>query len=201
MGTSTSHRSPRTKEWRAVRDAYSDGGVGPDGLIRRILAAAGDEVRSMLADDAVRECVRSMEGAAQPADGEGLTAAWELRQRVQQRIASGGLASPAGEMALTAMTRAALERPAGRPEPRDFVAHLMASAVEHLVARDLTEHLGEGAASDATEAASLLDSVRETCLATVRGSSLPPAAAGLAESVDRAWSLLQAEGADAGLPS
>jgi len=188
MGTSTSHRSPRTPEWRAVREAYSRGGVGPAEIVRRVLSAAGDDFRSLLADDAVRTCLLSLEGPA------GAPAA-QLRREAQERLGTQGQASVGGELALSALSRAALETPHGRPDPRDFVAQLLAATVEHLVARDLTEHVGEGAAPDVGEAAALLEAVRQSALSTWR----PAEPSSLEASVSGAWSALIAEeaGADA----
>jgi len=136
MGTSTSQRSPRTREWERVHRLYDDPQAPPEAIVGRILHALTPATREAMADAAVARCLGTLTSA-----GAGvLEGAWSLdptlpaaadlaaalRAAAESDIARARVASRFGELALDALSAATLDAVAGAGGSPDVVRATLA---------------------------------------------------------------------------
>ncbi len=153
MGTSTVHRSPATLRWRIVNNLYNDPSVSVDRLLAEVFNAA-ESYPSGLADAAVLRRVEAVLDASRTAIRRGetedaLAAARQAVQAAQHASVQAGLASFYGDLADRAI-HATLVGASRAPNTMDtplsalgaFLSNLVASAIDHVVSRDLTAHIG-----------------------------------------------------------
>ena len=198
MGTSTVHRSPGTPRWRIVNNLYNDPTVPPDRLLAEIFNAA-EQYPSGLTDASVLERVETLLTAAERGDWRGgteaaLTVAREAVRDAQARALRGGHTSFFGDLADRAM-QTTFVNAAGDPNslstPRatlsTFLRNLVAGAIDHVVSRDLTAHLGGSRISSATEALSLRRSLAEQARSVATDARLSEALDAAASSPHNRW--------------
>jgi len=129
MGTSVSHRSPRTVSWAAVSAAYRASNVGIDRVVAELWRAARSEPssnwESLLAGPAVTICLRSALANAGP---EGALRA-ASRQISQELVSS---------LAADIAKRAVVKSFSHEDKASGFARELLVEASNYLVARDLS---------------------------------------------------------------
>lgn len=204
MGTSTRQRSPRTPEWERVNRLYDDPDAPPGAIVSAITDALGPGTRESMADSAVARCMATLTGAAtgvlaaeelslDPSLPAAADLAAALRASAEQDIARARVGSRFGEIALDALSAAALELagdaaesgPAARTVlaryaeerrlselARTFLSHDVAYAFRYFVERDLPVHVGGPRLQTAADAMRLADEVAGLCRRTASGLSL-----------------------------
>lgn len=207
MGTSTSQRSPATMEWERVRELYRQPDPDPGEIASRIVAALDPQTRSQLAAPGVSCCLQSLLQfscdydaglvgwpAGLPSGPPLLALAQVLRERAEQRIAAGGLASRFADIGLHALGTCVLEAGAGDAlgvfhldlphvsgslgayarEGRladlslCYLAHDFDHLFRYFVSRDLSDFVGSAAVPNVASGALLRDAVTLHCRETVR---------------------------------
>jgi hypothetical protein len=206
MGTSTVHRSPGTPRWRIVNNLYENPEVPADRLLAEIFNAA-EAYPSGLADAAVLERIETLLHTAQAGNWRGgteaaLTAARNAIRTAKAAAIGAGHASFIGDLADRAVhaTLAGASRdPSSLTTPRavlgTFLQNLIAIAIDHVVSRDLTAHLGKQklpTASGALTLRRILVEQARTIATDLRVSAALDAAASLPRErwddvVRRAW--------------
>ena len=186
MGTSTVHRSPGTPRWRIVNNLYNDPTVPPERLLAEVFNAA-EQYPSGLADAAVLERVETLLHVTEVGDWRGgteaaLTVAREAVRTAQARALRSGHTSFFGDLADRAMHTTlanAARDPNSLSTPRaalsTFLRNLTASAIDHVISRDLTAHLGGPRLSSATETLALRRTLAEQARAVATDARLSEA--------------------------
>jgi hypothetical protein len=135
MGTSVTHRSPRTLSWNAVQVGYENALVPEARILRDVWRAALVEPQSswasLLGSDAVANCLTVLTTSEGPADAV---------VRATAAIAASGASSLATEVA----KRAVAGSFGADDRAREFTARVFAGATDYLVSRDLAGHVGRG---------------------------------------------------------
>lgn len=172
MGTSTVQRSPGTPRWRIVNNLYNDPTVPPERLLAEVFNAA-EQYSAGLADAAVLERVETLLRVAESGNWrEGteaaLTAAREAVRTAQASAFRNGHTSFFGDLADRAVHTTfanAARDPNSLSTPRaalaTFLRNLVACAIDHVVSRDLTAHLGGPRIASVTEALTLRRTLAE----------------------------------------
>ncbi len=141
MGTSTSHRSPATREWDLVRELYQRPNPEPGEVVGRIVAALDSAARARLHDAAAVRCLDAIlhtgaelaePGAALPpvAAGSGVPAldlAAGIRETALTSLAADGVASVTGALAVDAVPPTVLDSLSTTPDWADFPASTVLS--------------------------------------------------------------------------
>jgi hypothetical protein len=136
MGTSTSHRSPATREWDQVRELYQRPNPAPGEVVGRIVAALDEASRARLHDAAAVRCLDAVlhSGADLAAPGAGLPPvlvssgvpaldlAASIRAAALASIAADRVASVTGALALDAVPPTVLDSLSPTPDWADFPA-------------------------------------------------------------------------------
>lgn len=136
MGTSTSHRSPATREWELVRELYQRPNPAPGEVVGRIVAALDEATRARLHDAAAVRCLDAVlhtstelaaPGAALPAapaigGPPALDLAGSVRAAALESIAADRSASVTGALALDAIPPTVLDALSPTPDWNDFPA-------------------------------------------------------------------------------
>ena len=134
MGTSISHRSPSTPNWRAASLAYTHDEVPIDRAVQEIWRAATNQPIGDLAADLgsppVATCLQIAMTADSPDSG--------LREAVT-KIALSGEVSLATDLAQRAMVQSLMST---EDRVGNFSRRLFAEAVDYLVSRDLSGYVG-----------------------------------------------------------
>lgn len=136
MGTSISHRSPSTANWKAASAAYIYPDVRIDRAIEEVWRAAGNQPIGNLGVDLsapiVAQCLQIAVEAPNPQ---------EASRKTTMAIALSGEASLAADLASRAAVRASRETH-GRVVA--FTCTLFSEAADYLVSRDLPGYVGFG---------------------------------------------------------
>lgn len=136
MGTSVSHRSPETHNWRAVAASYISDNIPINIVSREIWRAAINQPAGnlplSLAEPIVANCLRMVLGSASPQ---------EASRNISRLIVESGATSLATDIA----RRAAITCFNG-PENRrqSFVSDLFSGVMDYLVSRDISSYVGKG---------------------------------------------------------
>lgn len=208
MGTSTVHRSPRTTRWLLVNSLYGNVDVPVERVLSEVFNAAENEYSSGLADASVLARVEALlQFVRQSQDSIGRDEASGIARIVVQRarLASleAGAASVFGDMADRAVHTTLLGILNSDSGVRSssgvlqtFLGNLVATAVDHLVSRDISAHLGSPRLPTATAANALRRDLttsarsvadQESLRAAIRIASVEPRA-GWARTISEAWS-------------
>jgi hypothetical protein len=174
MGTSISHASPRTANWRAVGAIYESEAIPADRAARELWRAATNQSVGNLAVDlshpVVATCAQIVRDVPSRADAVA---------RVRQTLALSGVASLATDIAQRAAV-SCFAAPGDRVGA--FVQSLVGEATNYLVSRDLPGHIGRssrlGTVPDAMSfKAQVLDHARQTAQSVPRppGVEVSPA--------------------------
>lgn len=204
MGTSTSQRSPRTPEWERVNRLYDDPSAPPGAIVAAIVDAVGPGTRESMADSAVSRCMATLTQAAagllDPSDlsvdaslPPAVDLAAALRASAEEDLARARAGSRFGEIALDALSSAALEVARGAGDTahvvratlaryaeerrlselvRTFLSHDVAYAFRYFVERDTPAHVGGPRLGTAADAGQLADQVASLCRRTTSGLAL-----------------------------
>ncbi len=136
MGTSVSHRSPDTHNWRAVAASYLSENLTVDRINQEIWRAATNQplgnLPLSLADPIIAHCLKTAIASS---------SAQEAIYNVSRLIAESGEASLATDIARRAAVASFVE-PGNRR--MNFVKSLFSEAVDYLVSRDLSGYVGQG---------------------------------------------------------
>jgi hypothetical protein len=136
MGTSVSHRSPDTHNWRAVAAGYLSEKVPIDRVSQEVWRAATNQPQGnlplSLAAPIIAQCLRSAMVSSSPQ---------EATRNVSRLIAESGEASLATDIARRAAISSFAE-PGNRR--MNFVTSLFSDVADYLVARDLPGYVGTG---------------------------------------------------------
>ena len=141
MGTSTSHRSPATREWELVRELYQQPNPAPGEVVGRIVAALEEASRRRLHDAAAVRCLDAvLEGsAALAAPGAALPSvvassgipaldlATAVRAEALGSIASAGVSSVTGALALDSIPPTVVDSLSTGSDWSDFPASTVIS--------------------------------------------------------------------------
>jgi hypothetical protein len=153
MGTSVSHRSPSTPNWRAVDAAYNSPIITTERLAQEIWRAAasqpGDNLATLLGAGVIASCAEAVVTAASPQ---------QALAAMRRQFALSGEASIAGEIAQRA-TVTGFQSTGDRLTA--FAAQLFSEASNYLVARDLPGFVGSSPRVPNVSAAAALKS--EVC--------------------------------------
>ncbi|MGQ9733182.1 MAG: hypothetical protein ACUVX8_18145 [Candidatus Zipacnadales bacterium] len=200
MGTSSSPRSPRTPAWKLVQRLYDDPAVPVETIVAHIVGALTPQTRAGMVDAAVTRCLGTLLGASArlpdvviPPPDPALPAAADLasalRGCAQSAIARHREGSHFGEIALDALTAAALEvaAPAGHDHElaramlawyaderrlaelgQMFVSHDLAYVFRHFVERDTPAHIGGPRIKEIVDADRLASEIAALCRHTIR---------------------------------
>ncbi len=136
MGTSTSHRSPATREWDLVRELYQRPNPAPGEVVGRIVAALDEASRARLHDAATVRCLDAVlyssaalaePGAAlpEPPVSSGIPAldlAVFVRAAALESIAADRAPSVTGTLALDAVPPTVLDSLSTTSDWNDFPA-------------------------------------------------------------------------------
>jgi hypothetical protein len=154
MGTSTVHRSPNTAAWRIVNNLYDDPSVPPARVLAEVFNAASEHYRRGLADASVLTRVEIILDVSRRVatlldrPETALAVARDAVAKARTSALAAGRASFYGDLADRAV-HATLAMASRDPQPltadatlRNFLGHLVATAVDHVVSRDLTGHVG-----------------------------------------------------------
>jgi hypothetical protein len=173
MGTSTSHPSPRDRDWASVLRLYATG-ASPGETAGAIARCVGEPLVEKLTDPALcaLQSIAAEAGGASPAE-----VARDAVARLDECSDIGW--AVLDELARTAAIRAALLVRAGLAQaPADaFAAEYCAALFEHLVARDIADYLGTEAFPNVAAAAGFADAVAEEARLAVRSAAEDPSAA------------------------
>lgn len=135
MGTSVTHRSPRTLSWNSVQVGYENSLVPEARILRDVWRAALVETHaswsSLLGTDVIANCLAVVTTSDGPADAF---------VRASAAIAASGASSLAAEVA----KRAVAGSFGADDRAREFTARVFAGATDYLVSRDLAGHVGRG---------------------------------------------------------
>lgn len=204
MGTSTRQRSPRTPEWERVNRLYDDPDAPPGVIVSAIVDALGPGTRESMADSAVSRCMATLTSAAAgllPSEELSLDAslpasadlAAALRASAEQDIAGARVGSRFGEIALDALSSAAVEAVGAEAESAQvacatlaryaeerrlsqlvsvFLSHDVAYAFKYFVERDIPAHIGGPRLQTAAEASGLADQIAGVCRQAASGVPL-----------------------------
>jgi len=136
MGTSVSHHSPDTHNWRAVAASYLSENVPVDRISQEVWRAATNQpfgnLPLSLADPIIARCLGTAIVSSSPQ---------EAIRNVSRLIAESGEASLATDIARRAAI-ASFAEPGNRR--MNFVRALFSEAVDYLVSRDLSGYVGKG---------------------------------------------------------
>jgi len=158
MGTSTSQRSPATREWDLVRELYQQPNPSPGEVVGRIVEALDEAARRRLHDAASVRCLDAVlhgsaalaqPGAAlpvaEPSTGvPALDLAGSLRAAAQESIARDRVASLTGSLALDAIIPTVLESLGPTPTWTEFPAETVVSLyARYAHERDLAGLVGQ----------------------------------------------------------
>ncbi|HJN17245.1 MAG TPA: hypothetical protein QGH10_17200 [Armatimonadota bacterium] len=160
MGTSSSHRSPRTPAWDRVQRLYADPEAPPEAIVSGIVDALTPTTREQMADAAVARCMGTLTGAstgaidaAQLSVSPALPASWDLaaalRSTAERSIIDAREASRFGEIALDALSASALEVGQGADDTSEAVR---AALARYAAERRLSELAGTFLAQDVSYA-------------------------------------------------
>jgi len=136
MGTSISHSSPPTNNWRAVAATYLSESIGTERVIQEIWRAASHQptgdMGSDLAQPVIQRCLQIALEARSPQDAY---------QNTARMIALSEKSTLATDIAKRAVVGVFL-----RKEERAscFVRLLFSGAVDYLISRDLPSYIGKG---------------------------------------------------------
>lgn len=160
MGTSVTHRSPRTLAWGAVRAGYEHAEVPEARVLRDVWRAAqadpSADWRRLLSAPAVAACLRIV--AESESAGEALSATGRM-------IGESGEGSLGAEVA----RRAAVGAFAADDRASAFTARVFGFATDYLVSRDLAGHVGLGSRNGTVrEAAEFKDRLKARAMATAQ---------------------------------
>ena len=136
MGTSMSHRSPDTHNWRAVAASYISEDFTVERINQEIWRAATNQpsgdLPTSLSDPIIAECLRIVMDSS---------SAQEAVHNVSRLIAESGETNLATDIARRAAVTSFLE-PGNRRN--NFIKSLFSEAVDYLVSRDLSGYVGWG---------------------------------------------------------
>ena len=135
MGTSVSHRSPDTHNWRAVAASYLSENLTVDRINQEIWRAATNQplgnLPLSLADPIIAHCLKTAVTSS---------SAQEAIYNVSRLIAESGEASLATDIARRAAVTS-FNEPGNRR--MNFVKSLFSEAVDYLVSRDISGYVGQ----------------------------------------------------------
>jgi hypothetical protein len=207
MGTSTVHRSPPTARWRYVDAMYRDAHVDQRRLLSEVLNAGSIYVEG-LSDAAVLVRLQSLLEADRSGvigRDDPVQAATELVGEAQGIGRAQGYVSFYGDLAdralFATMVRGATEAALvvdSAAAVRSFARELIGFAVDHLVSRDVTAHLGEVSLPTASSLLALRGEVVESARALVDAAALTEHAAATVAMRPDAWRSLVAAAWEAG---
>lgn len=198
MGTSTVHRSPRTTRWLLVNALYEDPTISNSRVLAEVFNAA-DQYPEGLAGLAVLERVEALLRATEQGDWRGGTEAAlaAARAAVADARASalregeasfyGDLADRAVHSTLVAGVRSPATLATAPAALTAFLGQLVSTAVDHLVARDLSQHLGRGRVTGAAEATALRRALVQQAHGLVQDERFAPAVEAAAAAPRQAW--------------
>ncbi len=203
MGTSTVHRSPPTPRWRIVNNLYENPDVQPDLLLAEIFNAAED-YPARLADQAILGRVEAVldtarAGEWQSGNDAALAAARAAVRSAQTRALGAGLASFYGDLAdravHTSIAGAARDPNTLATPPQvlgTFLSNLVAIAIEHVVSRDITAHVGGRGITNVASALGLKRQLVERARAVASDARLAEALYAAADRPQEVWPALVA---------
>jgi hypothetical protein len=168
MGTSTVQRSPRTDaRWRLVNNLYENSAISPERLLAEVFNAAAEDYSGGLSDSAVQTRLRVLlltvdAGAWREDVDAALDAARNAVNTAQRDALNANQASFFGDLADRAL-HATLAGGVMRPHTlattqatlSSFISNLVGVAIDHVVSRDITAHLGRNNVSTATQTLAL----------------------------------------------
>ena len=207
LGTSTVHRSPSTGRWRYVDSMYADERVNRSRLLSEVLNAATGYVDG-LTDAAVLARVETLlrVGATRWADSDDpIGVASDVVREAQAAGRAAGLVSFYGDLADRALF-ATIARSASNvaltANPATtlstFTRELIGFAVDHLVSRDLTAHLGGSSLPNAGAMVGLRRALVEAAQSLVDSPSLAQQTRAAAASPRDSWRALVSSALKAG---
>lgn len=207
MGTSTVHRSPTTARWQFVDAMYDDPQVDLPRLLSEVLNAGSVYVEG-LGDAAVLvrlqfllEANRSRVLRGEDPIGEAANLVGEAQAlgRAQGHVSFyGDLADRALFAALVRGTTNANLIVDSAAAVTSFARELIGFAVDHLVSRDVTAHLGEVGLPTASSLVSLRAEIVESARGLVDAPSFAELAAATVDARPAAWRSLVAAAWDTG---
>jgi len=166
MGTSVSHRSPPTSNWKSVAAAYTSSRIPIDRAIKEIWRAATNQPSGDLAKDLSKPIISKCLNIALSA-----TTAQRAFQESSKHIALSGQSSLAADIAQRAVVKssgARIDRTAA------FVQSLFSEAADYLVSRDISGFIGIGdRLNSVTDSIIFKDKVRTRVAQIVRGIPRP----------------------------
>lgn len=178
MGTSVSHRSPRTLSWSSVQVGYENSLVPEARVLRDVWRAALGEPEAswanLLATETVARCLEVAMTAESPGAG--------LRQATESIAESGG-----SSLATEVAKRAVIASVGARDRALEFTARVFAGATDYLISRDLAGHVGRGdRLPTVREATAFKERLKVQAAATARQVAGPqPSAGEWADTVSR----------------
>jgi hypothetical protein len=197
VGTSTFHRSPNTARWQIVNHTYDDPAIRTNRVLSEILNAA-EGYQAGLAERVVFERVNALISAARQAQGLPAekvveTARYALIDARQRLLDKGqtsffaDLADRAASATLVEATRRPelLARPVSAVEA--FTSNLIANSVAHLMARDLSAHVGAPRTKDAAMALQFRRAVVDQARDLVGGAGIQSAIEAVAREPRKSW--------------
>lgn len=166
MGTSSSHRSPTTNNWRAVAATYMTEAIPTEQVIQEVWRAATNQplgdLKSALAAPIIAQCLGITIEARSPV---------EAYHNISRMIALTGPSTLATDMAKRAAVESFL-----RPGDRrlSFAKSLFSEAVNYLVSRDLSGYVGKGnRINNVSDAVRFKKSIRQQVEAAVSSYDVP----------------------------
>lgn len=198
MGTSTTHRSPNTPRWRIVSGLYDAPATGVDRLLAEVFNAA-EGYPAGLADSATLARVESLLQGAAGGEWRGdpdaaLGVAREAIRAAQATALGAGHTSFYGDLADRAI-HATFLRAARQPEAIDtpnraigtFLGNLLGIAIDHVISRDLSAHLGGGRLSTATDSLALRRDLAQRAQSVASDARVSDALAAAAAAPRERW--------------
>lgn len=166
MGTSVSHRSPDTLNWRAVAATYLSESLPIERITQEIWRAATnqgeDNLVVTLSEPIISECLKTVMSSDSVQDAVG---------GVASLIASSGDVSIATDIARRATVTSFLRSGNRR---MNFVSSLFAEAVDYLVSRDLSGYVGLGnRVSDVSSSMALKQDIKSQVIHIIEETPLP----------------------------
>jgi hypothetical protein len=197
VGTSTYHRSPNTPRWQIVNHTYDDPAVKTNRVLSEILNAA-EGYQTGLAERVVLDRLNALISVSRQAPGMGAEQLVETARvalgDARQRALNEGQTSFFADLADRAASATLIE--AGRkPEllarPVDaieaFTSNLLATSVAHLIARDLSAHVGAPRTRDAAMAIQFRRDVVQHARTLVEGAGVQAAIEAVAKQPRKSW--------------
>jgi hypothetical protein len=204
MGTSTVHRSPQSARWRMVNNSYDNPAIQADRLLAEVFNAAAEQYATGLADAAVLARLDSLLGAiGDTTRDRGLDAAAEASRdavrAARAQAEQAGSVSFYGDLADRAL-HVTITRAAQHPEQvstigatlRNFLGNLVAGAIDHVVSRDLSAHLGGRRLASAGDAIALRRELTARARSIADDDRLAPALSAAAAAPREEWGRVMA---------